>query len=473
MQQPFNNSDRLDAKKAASALELEDGARIAIMGGGPAGSFFGYFFCDMAERVGLDTTVDQWEPRDFSGLGPASCNMCGGIISETLVQNLAAEGINLPSTVVQRGIDSYVLHTHEGSVRIDTPLDEKRIGAVYRATGPRVLKEKKWGSFDGHLQGLAEAKGVRVRRDKVTEIAWNNGKPHLKSRESEFEPYDLLVVSTGINSPALKLFTDLPIEYKPPESTKTFIREYYLGPDAMAEYLGSSMHVFLLNIPRLEFAAIIPKGDCASVCMLGEDIDKAMLTSFLKSPEVRRCMPPDWNPDDNACQCSPKISTRGAVKPFGDRIVFIGDSGVTRLYKDGIGAAYRTAKAAASTAVFQGVSEADFEKHFLPLCRSIESDNALGRLVFLVTRIIQKQRIARDGVLRMVGAEQEKAGSERRMSTVLWDMFTGSATYREVFKRTLHPAFLGRLALDIARATAAVVAESYSKTDRGQGKENM
>ena len=119
MQRPIKNSDQLGQSGASSAIELDDGARVAIMGGGPAGSFFGYFFLDMAERMGLDVTVDQFEPRDFSGLGPASCNMCGGIISETLVQNLAAEGINLPSTVVQRGIDSYVLHTHEGSVRID------------------------------------------------------------------------------------------------------------------------------------------------------------------------------------------------------------------------------------------------------------------------------------------------------------------------------------------------------------------
>jgi len=33
------------------------------------------------------------------------------------------------------------------------------------------------------------------------------------------------------------------------------------------------MHVFLLDIPRLEFAAIIPKGDYATVCLLGEDIE--------------------------------------------------------------------------------------------------------------------------------------------------------------------------------------------------------
>ena len=31
------------------------------------------------------------------------------------------------------------------------------------------------------------------------------------------------------------------------------------------------------------------------------------------------------------------------------------------------------------------------------------------------------------------------------MSTVLWDTFTGSAPYREILLRTLHPGFLTRL----------------------------
>ena len=53
----------------------------------------------------------------------------------------------------------------------------------------------------------------------------------------------------------------------------------------------------------------------------------------------------------------------------------IGDCGVTRLNKDGIGAAYRTAKAAARTAIFEGVSAEDFRKHYWPVCQAISGDN--------------------------------------------------------------------------------------------------
>src|SRR5574341_1867491 len=117
-----------------SNFRLDDGSRVAVIGGGPAGSFFSYFVTDMAQRVGRDVRVDIYEPRDFSVPGPTGCNMCGGILSESLVQTLGTEGITLPPTVVQRGIDSYVLHTDVGSVRIETPLHEKRIGADRKST---------------------------------------------------------------------------------------------------------------------------------------------------------------------------------------------------------------------------------------------------------------------------------------------------------------------------------------------------
>ena len=45
----------------------------------------------------------------------------------------------------------------------------------------------------------------------------------------------------------------------------------------------------------------------------------------------------------------------------------------------------------------------------------------------------------------MTRGEQEN-GKRPRMSGVLWDLFTGSASYGDVFLRTLHPFFLGRLA---------------------------
>jgi hypothetical protein len=131
--------------------------------------------------------------------------------------------------------------------------------------------------------------------------------------------------------------------------------------------------------------------------------------------------------------------------------VFIGDSGVSRLYKDGIGADYRAAKVAASTAVFQGVSAKDFKRHYLPFCRKVGFDNRIGKLLFRIIGQIQKMQFARRAVLRMVSSEQHgDANVKRGMSTLMWDMLTGGAPYREALMRALHPAFWTRFLLNIA-----------------------
>ena len=82
---------------ALDSMQLDDGARVGVIGGGPAGSLFSIFVLDMAQRMGIDVEVDIYEPRDYTKPGPAGCNMCGGIISESLVQALAAEGMETPT----------------------------------------------------------------------------------------------------------------------------------------------------------------------------------------------------------------------------------------------------------------------------------------------------------------------------------------------------------------------------------------
>ena len=447
-------------------LKLDDGARVGVVGAGPAGSLFAYFLFDIAGRVGLDLHVDIYESRDFLQPSPQGCNMCGGIVSESLVQNLAAEGLNLPPTVVQRGIDAYHLHMDVGSVRIETPLHEMRIGAVHRGAGPKDLRERDWESFDQHLLERALGKGANLVRGRVDGVSVEGGRPLIKLRTGEQATYDLLAVATGVNSPVLKTFEAAGIGYLPPAVTKTFIREYYLGRDVISRTVGNSMHVFLLNIPRLEFAALIPKGDYVTICMLGDDIDNALVQAFLDAPEVRRCFPPEWRAEAKSCQCMPHINVRGTERPYADRFVFVGDCGMTRLYKDGIGAAYRTAKAAARTAVYEGVSAEAFGRHFGPVCRAIAADNVMGRLAFVFTRVAQRLTVARRAILLMTLAEQQRAGDRRRMSGILWDMFSGSAPYRDIFMRMLHPGFAAGFAWAFMKSV-------WQAPFRGRGQEAL
>ena len=219
------------------------------------------------------------------------------------------------------------------------------------------------------------------------------------------------------------------------------------------------MHIFLLDLPRVTFAAIIPKSDYVTVCLLGDDLDQSTLSSFLATREVKECMPPLWRPPTHHCHCAPRLNVGAAVHPFFDRLVFVGDCASTRLYKDGIGAAYRTAKSAAVTAVFHGVSARAFERHYRPACKAIDSDNRLGRLVFALTHRIQRSRVARQAVWKVVSQEQTASQGARRLSSALWDIFTGSASYRSALLRLLHPQLLARL-------TAALIASRSPRLQR-------
>ena len=432
----------MDNSNTAEKYKLKDGSKIAVIGGGPSGTFFSYFLLDMAARIDLKLHVDIYDSRDFSSDGPPGCNMCGGIISESLIQALATEGIDLPPSVVRRGIESYMLHMDAGSVQVKTPTYEKRIGAIYRGAGPRGIKESQWESFDGYLLGLAKDKGANVIKGRLEKVALNSGLPEIQMKGGTPQVYDLLGIAAGVNSSALKLFENLNQGYAAPKTTKTFICEYYFGRETITKTLGNSMHTFLLDLPRLEFAAIIPKGDYVTTCMLGKDIDKDLVKAFLTRPEVTRCMPKNWKWDEYVCYCMPKMNIKGSSRAFMDRIIFIGDCAVSRLYKDGIGAAYRTAKAAVSGALFEGVSAESFEKFIWPAYKKLENDNKIGKIIFFAVGLIQKIPLMRRAILKMITKEQNRDDHPKRMSIVLWDMFTGSAPYRTIFFRMFHPFFL-------------------------------
>jgi flavin-dependent dehydrogenase len=427
-------------ERDSEPLELVDGSRVAVIGGGPAGSFFSYFLLKTARAVDLAVEVDVFEPRSFDRCGPGGCNHCGGIVSESLVQILAAEGIKLPADVVRRAIESYVVHMDVGSVRIASPSGERRIAALYRGHGPREGEDVSGTSFDGFLQQMAVEQGARVVRRLVTGIDWSGELPRVLEADGSGTPYDLVCVATGVNSNFVRLLEGSGVEVLMPETTRTYISEFRAPGVDLEERLGSSMHVFLLDIPRLEFAALIPKGEFVTMCLLGESVDQELVHEFLSAPEVRRCFPVDEVPC--VCACSPMINVRGVRRPYADRLVIVGDSGVTRLYKDGIGASFRTAKSAATTAVIQGISADAFRKSYEPTCGAIASDNAIGHGMFAVAHLFKHVRFTRRAILRKTMREQARPGEPQRLSYVLWNMFTGSAPYREIFVAALYPGFV-------------------------------
>jgi hypothetical protein len=123
-------------------------------------------------------------------------------------------------------------------------------------------------------------------------------------------------------------------------------------------------------------------------------------------------------------------------------MVLVGDSASSKLYKNGIGAAFITGKAAASTAIFEGISEKHFETYYAPICLDLDRDNRAGKFIFWVTKTIQKSPFLKKGILEQIGKEQLDQVESFRLSSALWDTFTGSAGYRNILRRFLHPKLI-------------------------------
>jgi len=445
------------SKKDARPIFLENGSRVAVVGGGPSGSLFSYFLLSMAKQIDLKISVDIYEPRDFNVSGPLGCNMCGGVLYESLVQSLAMEGINLPTTVVQRGMEYNMLHLDSGNVLIRTPQREKRIAATFRGIGPRGMLEVKGGSLDQYLLEAALDQGAQHIQSRVEEVRWTpmpdtgnstDKRIEVKAHGREFCFYDFVAITAGVNTALLKQFVGMDFGYQPPRTTKLVVREYFLGEETVSRAFGPVFHAFLLDIPGLDYGAIIPKGDYLTICLLSshKELHADSMELFFNNPAVKRVLPLDFSQNNIACLCGPRINIQGSRQPYGDRIVFIGDSGVSRLYKDGIGAAYRTAKMAAGTAIFHGISASAFKNYYLPFCRKMEWDNQTGKFLFKVAGLVPKTKIGQRTVLKMISMEQAGISLiEQNMSMVLWDMLTGGAPYLDVLFRTLHPVFLARL----------------------------
>ncbi|MDP2339193.1 MAG: hypothetical protein Q8N05_22590 [Bacteroidota bacterium] len=432
-------------KDNKNKLILKEGSKIGVVGGGPGGSFFSFFAFTLASRMGINIEIDIFETKNFTNTGPAGCNHCGGIVSESLVQMLSADGIVLPKQVIRRGIESYTLHLEHGTTVIDKLLREQRIVSVFRGSGPLGTAVSSIQSFDGYLLELCEKKGAKIINERVTDAENEPDGITLITGKSK-RKYDLVVGAVGLNPRTLKIFQKIVPLYIPPKTTKTYISEYYLKTETINKFFGNSMHVFLLKTPHIEFGALIPKGNYVTLVLLGTEITKEIADGFLSLETVRSCFPEGTELKEiNSCLCFPSISIKNAKNAYSDRVVLIGDSSSSKLYKNGIGAAYITGKAAANTAFLDGISGKDFKKSYQPVCSGLDIDNAVGKFIFHVSTIIQNSSFLKKVLFQMVVKEQKNGGSKKEMSSMLWDTFTGSAPYKKILRRAINPFLVARL----------------------------
>lgn len=412
-------------------------SRIAIIGGGPAGSFFALAALQVATQLSLPLDITIFERKDLTAPGPKGCNMCAGILSRRVVEGLAALDIALPPTVVRERVRVYVLHWDAHSISIHPPDSTRQVLSVYRAGGPRLSPFPPAHGFDAFLLSQAQARGARVIGERVEHVSFTP-LPRVSTRARQ-ETFDLVVLAAGVNAtpPPLE-----PLDYHPP-TTETMAQDSLLVESASRVQMDGTVHVYLDEPPGLIFGALIPKRPFATVSLLGERLARDSIEQFLAVPQVTQVI---GDQPPRLCGCRPRVAVAPARGFFADRFVAVGDSCVTRLYKDGIGSALLTARAAAETALRHGISRAAFAAHYAPVCQTIARDNRLGRVVFALVAHSKRNAWLMRGLTRALSAETDASPGARLLNQTLWSIFTGDANYAEILRMMFHPRSIAHMA---------------------------
>lgn len=442
-------------------LRLGQGARIAVVGGGPSGVFFAHFAQKLAAELGLAVEIVIFEHKSFVRRGPAGCDMGAGIVSEAMARLLREEGFGLTESQIQRHIHGYRLHTREFSLSLRGPAGHREISAVFRGGGPRLSTYARGVSFDEFLleRVVEEAPGVvRVVAETVSAILppGRPGEPSVlrfgRSRAPGTMEADLVVGAFGLNSPLLQQVGSLGFGYRPPPSVQACQTEVPLTPEAIRETLGDEVHAFLLGGDSIRFGVLTPKERHVTVSVIGRrSVALADLRDFLEDPAVRRVLPAGWRGADPTCFCFPRLSLGAARHPFADRLVIVGDAAVCRIYKNGFESAFHTARLAADTALRHGVSAGDFASGYYRRLRPLIRDNFYGQLLFDLNDLCSRSPALAE-VRRRLAMGRPEDPAVRLFHKILWGMLTGSLPYRRMLLLALSP----RLALAAAGALAAV-----------------
>jgi flavin-dependent dehydrogenase len=370
--------------------------------------------------------------------------MCAGVVSETLINKLAAEGIFIPEEKVQRKIDSYNFQTKAQSILLEHPFKSSKIVSVFRGNGPRFFTSQTNISFDDFLLENVKQKGINIISEIVSEIILPKSNTESikiiygRGQQKETFHADLVVGAFGLNTQMIEKIKNLRFGYRPPQTVNTCQAEIELDPKFIAAKYKNSIYTFSLGIKNIRYGAIIPKASHITISIIGrKNVSRNDLVEFINHPRVRPLFPKTWRIPEKYCYCYPKIPLGSAGNPFTDRMVLIGDASISRYYKNGLESAFITARLAAHCAVFLGIDKKALKKYFFEQAKKIfQRDNFFGDMLFRLNDLISKSNLVTAAHLSLANKNSK---TSFYLQQIYWNMFTGNIPYKEIFKKLFNP----------------------------------
>jgi hypothetical protein len=473
-------------RTSSQSVSLQNNDCVAVVGGGPSGSFFAIHLLREARRLNRPIDVVIVEKRGpiemDAALGCRGCTFCAGGISPRLDQILEEQGLSVPDEIVQGRFDYVWIQGQWKNFRLRVPKD-MRMYSVFRGSLPGRRTGKSAG-FDGFLLGEAVKEGARILYGTVEAMSYGaSGLPRLtvRTESGESAPLDasFVTIATGINAHCgldyrgdslIASIKRLNPAFVPGRSRKALIFELDVGED----YLEHNLHREIYFIEygskhlALEHTALVPKGRFLTVAMLGKCVDEAVLPrdsrqivhDFLTLPQIERILP-GIEAAPLACACAPRMTVTTARSPFGYRFAIIGDAVGSRLNKDGLFSAHVTASRLAQTVLQDGIDQRALAKGYGKAIQWLAADNRFGRMVFGLSRVAFTTPVV-GRITYQAFATESKVRDEgsRPLSSVLWKIASGTADYREVLREMCSYGVLRSIVMGAAITLRNVVFES-------------
>ena len=420
--------------------------RVAVVGGGPAGTFFVHCLYQQAKQRGMPVEVTIFEPKRFEQRGAFHCNLCQGVISAGLLAAMEKIGLSIPKQVIQAQIKSYRLITLGGELRLPVPGDQE-IYTVFRGQGP--VSEKAGAiSFDQFLLDKALAGGAVKIPAMISNIEIRHKAEDpviLTDHEGRSYQADIVVGAFGVNSKIGLQFEKLGFGYRAPGTSSALQAEYSTDDQGILRQFGNEIKVFALGLYPIRFAVITPKRSHITVSLIGQHLRSGHLERFMQHPLVQEHIPAGLETSAPKCECMPLFPISDGGELAGEHCMIIGDSAVSRYYKNGIESALRSAELAAEVLAEFGPEQPEqLQRHYTRRVKKIFSmDNSLGRALFRVHDFINQLPSMTSSHLKITRGDYGLTGhSRKKLRWILWNMFTGDASYRKIFVHCLDPILL-------------------------------